>query len=275
MFTASSLFPDQLSASIYGFVIDVSGRFILDGENEILPQPIAKVESTVAAGLTRKHYLGRYDDVDCVLFIVDTPENAETMNNAAYGLRTLFDMWDSDMWFVAGYAWQIFEWDRNHRFCGRCGATTRIVTGERARKCGSCGLVNYPRISPSMIVLIQKDDEILLAKNAQFKRPFYSILAGYVEPGETLYECVEREVFEEVGLKIRNIRFFESQYWPMSGSLMLGCTAEYASGSIRIDEKELSHAAWFKANALPQVPPPKSIAGVMINEFVQRQQRIR
>lgn len=272
MFMSSCIFPEEISESVYACVIDINDGFIFAGDAEMAPQSKVEVEKKYASVLEGTHYLGRYDDVDCILYVVNRRKDPEVHNNtAAYSLWTLFDTWDSDIWFVAGYAWQIFEWDRNFKYCGRCGVATSLVNGERARRCDHCGLVNYPRISPSMIVMVQKDNQILLAKNAQFKRPFYSILAGFMEPGESLYECVEREVYEEVRLKVKNIQFHESQYWPMSGSLMLGCTAEYDSGEIQIDKKELSHAAWYKADALPKVPTTKSIAGKMIDLFVQKQ----
>ena len=272
MFTPSCIFPDKLSASVYACVIDISDGFIFSDEVELMPQPEALAAQRVANVLVNRHYLGTYNRLDCILYVVNRRNDADWRDSTkAYGLRDLFEMWDADIWVVAGYAWQIFEWDRNFRYCGRCGVETAVVAGERARKCEDCGLVSYPRISPSMIVLVQKDDQILLARNARFPRPFYSILAGFMEPGETLYECVAREVYEEVKLKVRNIRFYDSQYWPMSGSLMLGCFAEYASGEIQIDETELSHAAWFSVNALPPIPSKRSIAGKMIDLFIRQQ----
>lgn len=272
MFTPSCIFPDRLSQSIYACVIDISDGFLFSDEVELTPLPTEPVEKQLSTVLVRRHYLGTWNDLDCVLYVVNRRRDADWRDRTrAYGLRELFDMWDSDIWVVAGYAWQIFEWDRNFRYCGRCGVETAIVSEERARKCAACGLVSYPRISPSMIVLVQKDDQILLARNARFPRPFYSILAGFMEPGETLYECVAREVYEEVKLKVQNIHFYDSQYWPMSGSLMLGCFAEYASGEIQIDETEIRHAAWFNVNALPPIPSKRSIAGKMIDLFIRRQ----
>ncbi|MBN2525615.1 MAG: NAD(+) diphosphatase [Deltaproteobacteria bacterium] len=274
MFLSGCVFPHERTSSVYAFVIDIGDGFILEDQAVLTPRPLRDVERMLGASqrlIQQMHYLGTYNDTDCVLYVIDRREDPGRFVNAfTANLRTLFELWDSDVWLVAGYAWQIFEWGRNFRFCGRCGVETVIVDGERARRCEQCGLVNYPRISPSMIVRVQKGDEILLAKNAQFKRPFYSILAGFMEPGETLYECVTREVCEEVGVKVKNIRYFDSQYWPMSGSLMLGCVADYDSGEIKIDEKEIEHAAWFKADALPTVPSKRSIAGVMIDAFVMR-----
>ncbi|MFP4194870.1 MAG: NAD(+) diphosphatase, partial [Desulfobacterales bacterium] len=135
--------------------------------------------------------------------------------------------------------------------------------------CPQCGLINYPRVSPAVIVAVVKNGQILLARNKQARIPFYSVLAGFVEPSETLEQCVEREVGEEVGITVENIRYFGSQPWPFPNSLMIGFTAEYASGEIQIDSGELSDAGWFDKNSLPRVPPALSIAGQLIEWFVK------
>jgi len=185
-------------------------------------------------------------------------------------LRRLLGQIPDDLFFLAGKAYQILHWDRTHQYCNQCGVRTENKIDERAKLCPSCGLVNYPRISPAIIVAVTREREILLAKGSSFQGDFYSVLAGFVEPGETFEECVQREVEEEVGLKVNNIKYFASQPWPFPDSLMVGFTAEYVSGDIVMDKKEILDAGWFTADQLPLIPPSKgSIAWQLIDWFVQ------
>ena len=184
-------------------------------------------------------------------------------------MRALFGLLDENLIWVAGRANQLVDWRRIHRYCGRCGHATEDKPDERARICPRCGLINYPRLSPAIIVAVVKGDRILLARNKRFRRPFYSVLAGFVEPGETLEECVAREVGEEVGISLANIRYFGSQPWPFPNSLMVGFVAEHAGGEIAVDNRELTDARWFSAGNLPPIPPRISIARRLIDWFVE------
>lgn len=182
-----------------------------------------------------------------------------------------------DLWFqVAGRAVQIVDWDRTHQYCGRCGAPMVTVPNERAKRCTECGLSNYPRLSPAIIIAVTREIEgekrLLLARNHRFPAGRYSVLAGFVEPGESLEECAEREVMEEVGIQIDNIRYFGSQPWPFPNSLMLGFTAEYAGGDFQLEEAEIAEADWFSAHHLPNLPPKPSIARRLIDAFVAENQ---
>lgn len=183
-------------------------------------------------------------------------------------LRSLFGTLDDGIVMAAGLGSQLIHWDRTHRFCGRCGAKTGDKPDERAKVCLQCGLLNYPRISPAIIVAVIKDDCILLARNKRFKRSFYSVLAGFVELGETLEQCVAREVLEETGISVANLRYFGSQPWPFPDSLMVGFLADYAGGDIHIDGLEISDAGWFPRDSLPSIPPRLSIARKLIDWFV-------
>jgi len=184
------------------------------------------------------------------------------------GLRQLFGLMDYEFFLQAGRAIQIVDWDKTHQFCGQCGATTNELKNEYAKICPKCGLINYPRISPAIIVAIVKDNEILLARNAKSTFGFFSVLAGFVEPGETLEDCVRREVNEEVGIKVKNINYFGSQPWPFPNSLMVGFTAEYDSGEINIDEEEIAEARWFTFDNMPQIPSSISIARELIDWYL-------
>lgn len=181
-------------------------------------------------------------------------------------LRSLFGMFDAEMMAVAGRAFQLAEWARTHRFCGNCGTATTHTPGERCMSCPACGMVAYPRISPAMMVLIKRDDSILLARHAASPTQFFTALAGFLEAGESAEDAVHREVFEEVGLKVKNIQYFGSQPWPFPHSLMIAFTAEYVSGDITVDETEIAEARWFgPQDAMPKIPYGVSIASDLIN----------
>jgi NAD+ diphosphatase len=189
---------------------------------------------------------------------------------AAVGLRQLFGALPELDFGIAGRALGITAWDRDHRFCGRCGAATEPSRTERVRTCTACGHGAYPRLSPAVIALVERDGRALLARNARAQYPFYSTLAGFVEVGETLEHAVAREIREEAGIEIADIRYFGSQPWPFTGSLMIGFTARWASGDIAADETEIADAGWFAPDELPRIPPKLSIARELIDDFVRR-----
>ena len=181
-------------------------------------------------------------------------------------LRSLYGMFDDATLAVAGRAFQIAEWARTHRYCGHCGTPTALLDGERCVKCPSCGMTAYPRISPAMMVLIKKGDSILLARHGRSPANFFTALAGFLEAGESIEDAIHREVFEEVGLKVRNPVYFASQAWPFPHSLMLAFTAEYESGEIVVDGVEIAEARWFgPEEPMPKFPPVGlSVAGSLI-----------
>jgi len=215
-----------------------------------------------------RQYLGRMDGRCCYAAEL-SPDTVTPEGLSFCDLWGLFYQIPNELFFLVGKAYHIMHWDRTHQYCSRCGAPTVNNKEERAKLCPSCGLVNYPRISPAIIVAITRGSEILLAQGSSFQTAFYSVLAGFVEPGETLEECVQREVGEEVGLKVKNIKYFGSQPWPFPDSLMVGFTAEYDSGDIEIDNREILEAGWFTADHLPLIPRQGSIARQLIDSFIQ------
>ncbi|MBY6034326.1 NAD(+) diphosphatase [Marinobacter daepoensis] len=160
--------------------------------------------------------------------------------------------------------YQIWQWWQDHRYCGRCGERTGPHPSERARWCQRCNIPWYPRIAPCIITVIRRDERFLLAKSSRVTRNFYSLIAGFVEPGENLEQAVAREVMEETGLTVKNIRYQGSQPWPFPHQLMLGFFADYQSGELQLQEDELSDAGWFTVEAHPPVPPDTTIAGRLI-----------
>lgn len=171
---------------------------------------------------------------------------------------------------LAGRATQLLDWQANHRFCGKCGKPTVMKSDEMAMLCPSCGLLAYPRISPAIMVLVRDGEKLLLARGPQFKPGVYSALAGFVEPGETLEQCAVREVREEVGIEIANLRYFSSQPWPFPNSLMVAFFADYAGGTIIPQPGEIEAAEWFTPTALPILPDPISISRRLIDAALQQ-----
>ena len=218
----------------------------------------------------RTLYLGQLGDAHC--FGAEVPTDAPAPQGSGWhGLRALFTVLDDAFFALAGRALQLLEWDRTHQFCGRCGTPTAPRTTERSRECPACGLVAYPRLAPAVMALVRRlPDEILLARSARFPPGMYSALAGFVEPGETIEDCIRREVREEVGIEITDIRYFASQSWAFPHSLMIAYTAEYAGGELRPDESEIVEARWFPWDAAPNLPPSISISRRLIAATIER-----
>ncbi len=186
------------------------------------------------------------------------------------GLRSLFGVLPDDIVAVAGRAFQILDWNRTHRFCGVCATLTERASLERARRCPACGHSAYPRISPAMMCLVTRGDTILLARNVNFPAGRYSALAGFLEAGESIEDAVHREVREEVGIEVDQLRYFASQSWPFPNSLMIAYTAEYVGGELTPNGHEIAEADWFNQHNLPQLPPRISIARALIDDTLQR-----
>ena len=218
----------------------------------------------------RRQYLGALSGVHCYSLELENhqaaPEGLEFRD-----LRMLFGSLDATQHAVAGRAVQIVEWDRTHQFCGACGQKTVLAELDRSRSCPDCQIPMYPRLAPAMIVAVERGNEILLGRSAHFPPGIFSVLAGFVEPGESAEEAVIREVFEETRIVCDNVRYFNSQAWPFPNSLMLGFTAQYVSGEISTDQDELEDAKWCPVDDLPTTFPGNiSISQWLLNDFVER-----
>ncbi|RYY75631.1 MAG: NAD(+) diphosphatase [Gammaproteobacteria bacterium] len=185
------------------------------------------------------------------------------------GLRSFLEFLSEPEFQTAGRALQILRWNTDHQFCGRCGKPTVQHFHDLAKSCIACGIDFYPRLSPCIITLVTRGDECLLAWHKRSKVEKYSCLAGFIEIGESPEQTLMREVMEEVGLAVKNIRYIESQPWPFPGQLMLGYFADYEGGDIQVDQNEILVAKWFRYDQLPSVPSATTISGRLINAFVQ------
>jgi NAD+ diphosphatase len=233
------------------------------GEGE--PRLPERFEMAALAG--PQVYLGQMGERPC--FAAPLLDDASLPEDCRLILaRQLASGLDAARASLVGQALALVEWDSLHRYCGGCAVPTELVPGERARRCPRCGATFYPRISPAIIVLVEKDQQILLARNANFPAGRFSLVAGFVEPGESLEQAAVREVREEVGIEITDLRYDGSQPWPFGRSLMIGFHARYAGGDIRVDGVEIAEADWFALDQLPDLPSPISIARKMIDRFV-------
>ena len=229
--------------------------------------PLAGGPEELNLDVTFRWEIGELDGRTC--WAVET--DAEPLEGMVFkDLRDFFFGVDEDFFRMAGRAKQIVGWHAAHRYCGRCGGETEPVPGELAKRCTRCARMHYPRLSPAAIVLVQRGDQILLARSPGFPKGLYSVLAGFVEPGESIEETIVREVGEEVGIGVENISYFGSQPWPFPNSLMIGFTANYASGELAPEPGEIEDAGWYTVHDLPQLPPGTSIARAMIDDFLSR-----
>ena len=245
--------------------------YVISGQSLCVAYAAGGGEPHVPAGPVPRSaiYLGELAGEPCFAHLLADGEAAPEGTDPI-ALRQLFGALPDDDFGIAGRALGITAWDRDHRHCGRCGAPTERSATERVRTCSRCGFGAYPRLSPAIIALVERDGRALLARNARFPLPFFSTLAGFVEVGESLEAAVAREIHEEAGLAITDVRYFGSQPWPFTGSLMIGFTARWASGDIVAEPSEIADADWFPPDQLPRIPPKLSIARELIDDFVRR-----
>ncbi len=226
------------------------------GLPEGLPRPV------------RTQYLGALDGVPC--FSGELGEPAAPDGTAFRPLRPLLGALPDVFFSLAGRAFQVMDWDRSHRYCGKCGGSTEPVEGERARVCPRCGIHFFPRVTPAVIVAAVRGRKLLLARARRFSGAMVSVLAGFVEPGETFEECVRREVREETGIEVANLRYFGSQPWPFPHSVRVAFTAEHAGGELTLDEREIVEAGWFGPAEISgmRIPGRGTIARELIDWFL-------
>jgi len=259
--------PETAAVGAFWFVFCESRLLVADAPGTG-PLPQARDLGELGLEALQRQYLGTLGGTQ--LWCAEVAAGAAPPTGRTWrGLRALFGTLDDSLFALAGRALQLVDWDRTHRYCGRCGTPTRPKPGERARLCPACGQVAYPRIAPAVMALVRRaPDEILLARSPHFPEGMYSALAGFVEPGETLEQCVAREVLEEVDVRVQVARYFASQPWPFPHSLMIAFVCDWESGELRANPLEIEAVAWFNIRSLPRLPQRISIARRLIDAVV-------
>jgi NAD+ diphosphatase len=257
--------PDQLPEEAYLVVVRDGGVFFRAGS---APTIFEQVSPALLEG-QKKHaqYLGHLESVPC--YAIEVPGDLPPPGGWTYsGVRELAGLIPAEEVAIAGLAIQVTDYDRATRFCGWCGTATEPVRTERAKVCPSCQRVTYPRISPAVIVLVRTDTSVLMVRGKKAPPGRYSLVAGFVEPGETVEHAVYREVREEAGITIKNIRYWGSEPWPFPNSLMLGFVADYEGGALAPDGIEIESAGWFDRDHLPDLPKNLSITRALIDNWL-------
>ncbi|MBA3661806.1 MAG: NAD(+) diphosphatase [Gammaproteobacteria bacterium] len=257
--------------------INFANWFVFQDDRLLLTQnPQGRLPSPQQLLQLNKNFLrhfavGQFNQIDCYCAEIAT-DIALPHDVIAIPLKKSFEILGHE-WFVAATkSYSVINWDKNHRFCGRCGSKTIHKVGVFERICTHCQLVLYPRISPSMIVLIKRDDTILMARSPHFPPGVFGLIAGFVEMGESIEDTVHREVHEEVGIQVKNLQYFGSQSWPFPDALMIGFIADYAMGELKIDNIEIEQAGWYHYTNLPGRPSSKlSIAGRLLDHYIAEQ----
>ncbi|MCG8315650.1 MAG: NAD(+) diphosphatase [Pseudomonadales bacterium] len=251
-----------------------NGRLLMFSDTQGPMVPQAPDFDQLGVPYRSRHFLGHINGQPCFAVELDD-ENSPAEPFFLQDMRRLAMEVGEELFMLAGRALQVIQWHRDHQFCGRCGAKTTDHDNERAKVCSACGHTSYPRISPCIIVLITRGEEILLGRSPSWPRNMFSTLAGFVEPGETLEQAVHREIYEEVGISVKNLEYQASQPWPFPHSLMIGYFAEYDAGQITVDGEEISEAHWFPLNQLPNIPPSGSISRYLIDNYLEKMARFR
>ena len=243
------------SDDAYYFIFNQNRELILDEDRNL-------ITSLEGIEFNFRLFIGKYKNKDCFVVNSDCKKG--------HDLRQVYEF-DKDLYLMGGKAVLINDWYISHQFCGRCASKTKVDEKDMMLKCPKCGQVHYPRIAPAIIVAIRNEDKLLMAKHSYHDNIRYALIAGFVEPGESIEEAVHREVAEEIGIKIKNLRYMKSQSWPFPNSLMLGFTAEYESGEIKVDGDEILKAKWFKKDEIIRYDSDISISDWLIQNFIDAQ----
>lgn len=263
----------EVAAEDFCFIY-YKGQLLFKHTQDLQPPCYGESEEFIA-DKEKLWYLGKWNGRSCFAYAYENEGQVEVGRLEKDGLLEWVGFRDPrwneilELYYIAVKTEHLLNWDRNTRYCGRCGSLNERKVDERAKRCPQCGNLQFPKISPAIIVGVKRGNEILMAHNSGFREGLYSIIAGFVEQGETLENAVKREVYEEVGIKVKNIQYYESKPWNSVDSLMLGFIAEYESGEIKVDGKEIVDARWCTKETMPKVLPDKiSTAWHIINEIM-------
>lgn len=247
-------------------------KILLRDNNGGVALPRVCTLSELGVEAVYQRFIGDIDAVPCFAACL-SDDAAAPVAMDFQGLRSVFGSIDEDLFNMSFRALSIINWENTHRYCGCCGAPLLRRDDILAQQCTGCGFTVFPRISPAVIVLVEREGKVLLARASGFKERLYSVIAGFVEPGESLEQTVIREIREEIGIGVSNIQYFGSQPWPFPDSLMIGFTAQHSCGEIAVDGKEIVEAQWFSPDQLPDIPDKISISRALIDWFVDKHAR--
>ena len=267
-FIPSVVAPDSQISDALWFVYS-GHRLLVKIANDTASIPATQDIEPLGVDRTRLLYLGTYRGRGCYAAEGTLPDMSSS-GAVFQELRSLFGQLEDAFYEIALLGVHLIEWDKACQFCSRCRGALKSRTDMRAKECPDCGRFEFPRISPAIIVLVEKEGAVLLAHSPRFPGDFFSVLAGFVEPGESLEDAVHREVREETGINVKDIAYFGSQPWPFPDSLMIGFTARYDSGEMRIDGEEITEAGWYRPDNLPKIPGKLSIARQLIDCFIEK-----
>lgn len=253
----------------YWFIFQDENILTLTNGNSTLPLFI-KGKNIPQLDIEKALHIGELNGINCYAAFDNIESGLVIPDTEWVSLRLSYRKFSTDMFVIYGRARHLLLWAQNNKFCGQCGHRLELKSDERCLLCSSCGFSSYPRISPAIIVSIEKEGKILLARARRFPSKMYSVLAGFVEPGESLEECIKREIKEEIRIEVKNIKYFDSQPWPFPDSLMIAFTSEYAGGELSIDKNELVDAGWYSPEEFPAIPGKLSIARALIDHYIQR-----
>ncbi len=252
----------------YWFVF-CNDQLLLEKTTEGYSVPHQETEPIPHSEWTHIHELSLFDGETFYAYSIDTPITGNIQYEMV-GLRATFSLIPHTLYLMAGKAQEIIYWDKNNRYCPVCGMPMKFHT-EISKRCTVCGKEIWPTVATAIIVLVKKENKVLLVRARNFRGNYYGLVAGFVETGETLEECVQREVWEETGLRIKNIRYFGSQPWPYPCGLMVGFTADYAGGELKLQATELCTGDFFSKENLPDIPGKMSMARMLIDNWLENQ----
>lgn len=253
------------------YCIFFEGKILLckDQNNQSLPE---EIWFDLGKSTNASFALGSYQSYDCFAVEVNEVnilESEPIVDTAWIPIKLAFSLLDVSWFGIVAKGYQLLQWNKQNRFCGQCGSFLIKKSNTYECYCQPCFRSFFPKISPSIIVMIHRENKILMARSAHFSPGVYGLIAGFVEPGETLEDAVHREVMEEVGVIVRNVQYFGSQPWPFPDALMMAFTADYVSGELVFNDGEIESAGWYDKNNFPGMPSSSvSIASRLIEHFI-------
>ncbi len=250
----------------YYFIFCKDGLLLEPHEDGTYTIPLCEQPPIATKPWTTVFNVSPLGDVEVKAYAIDTPPTDSTLESCP--LRQSYYKLPHELYLKAGKCSELVFWDKHTQFCSLCGGNMKRHT-EISKRCDHCGREIWPHVAPAIIVRITRGDEILMARARNFRGDFYGLIAGFVETGEKLEEAVIREVKEETGLAVTNIRYFDSQPWPYPSGLMVGFTADYAGGTIHVQREELKNVAWFHRDHLPKLPEKLSIARQLVDDWLE------